>query len=170
MRGSGTELAVEQFLSPNPLVVIFEVDYGATSVSFSRLSQQFLNDSCPFRIQRLPAHGLASPAIPIRCVADRLPYGAGTHAPTNPLSPSCWADSCALCQSPFPSHHNPASGSLNPAGGAVAVRDWRNSSTVNIVQTAFPVSIVSLADRTRTPRLTKHGGKIAGRWFLCAGG
>jgi len=31
--------------------------------------QQRIDDAQPFRIERLPAHRLASPAIPVRCVA-----------------------------------------------------------------------------------------------------
>jgi Winged helix-turn helix len=43
---------------------------------------------------------------------------------------SCRADSCARFQSPLASHHNPASARVSPAGGSVAVSDWRNSSRV----------------------------------------
>lgn len=62
-----------------------------------------------------------------RC-PDRLPCGAGRREPTTPSS--CCADSCARVQSPLASHHSPARACVSPAGGSVAVSDWRNSSKV----------------------------------------
>jgi len=37
---------------------------------------------------------------------------------------------CARVQSPLASHHSPARACFSPAGGSVAVSDWRNSSSV----------------------------------------
>ena len=67
--GTEQHLAVEEFLSPSSLVVILEETVVQRQPPLSRLSQQFLNDACPFRIQRLPAHGLACPSIPVGGVA-----------------------------------------------------------------------------------------------------
>ena len=49
------------------------------------LSQQRSHYAEPFRIERLPANGLACPAVPnrLRCL-DHLPYDASRRVPTNP--------------------------------------------------------------------------------------
>jgi hypothetical protein len=101
-------------------------------VAVPLLFQQCLHDTQPFRIERLPAHGLACPAIPVGCVAliAFLAMQVGVNPRSLDALVLCWADSCALFQSRLASHQSPASACVSPAGGSVVVSDCRNSFKV----------------------------------------
>jgi hypothetical protein len=66
-----------------------------------------------------------------------------------PTSPPCLRLAerirAARVQSPLASHHNPARASVSPAGGSVAVSDWRKSSTVILGAPVTQLPVLILA-------------------------
>jgi hypothetical protein len=67
--GTEQHLTVEEFLSPNPLVVILEQTVAQRQPPLTRLSKQCLDDIDPLRIERVSANGLACPAVPVGGIA-----------------------------------------------------------------------------------------------------
>jgi hypothetical protein len=97
----------------------------------SYLVQDVAENAEPFPVERLPAYGLTRPAIPVGSVA--LIAFLAVEIRVNPRS----LDAFVLLRGVvrlFPvalaSHHSPTRACVSPAGGSVAVRDWRNSFKV----------------------------------------
>ena len=79
------------------------------------LREQLPRDAKPFRLQWLPAYRLARPTIPVRRVV--LIAFLAMRIGVNPRTIAAFVLLSGLVR-PRPS--------VNPAGGSVAVRDWRN--------------------------------------------
>jgi hypothetical protein len=83
------------------------------------LREQLPRDAKPSRIKRLSAYVLACPKVSVGCVA--LIAFLAMRIGVNPRTIAAFVLLSGLVR-PRPS--------VNPAGGSVAARDWRNSSKV----------------------------------------